>query len=224
MKKSKGSQIIFAILGFFLAAVILSPLIYCLSTSFMTEQEIYASKLVPSRIGLDNYRSALRVAPIFRFILNSTIVACTCTFMQLLTGALAGYAFGSLKFRGRKVLFYLILATMMIPGNAIIIANYLTMAKLQALDSYRALILPYMTSAFCIFNMRQAFLSLPSDLQEAATIDGCNSLQFFCACRSAADASVAWGTGHLHFLTNLESVSLATACDQHHQPAYRADW
>ncbi|HHT14358.1 MAG: carbohydrate ABC transporter permease [Christensenellales bacterium] len=179
MKKSKGSQIIFAILGFFLAAVILSPLIYCLSTSFMTEQEIYASKLVPSRIGLDNYRSALRVAPIFRFILNSTIVACTCTFMQLLTGALAGYAFGSLKFRGRKVLFYLILATMMIPGNAIIIANYLTMAKLQALDSYRALILPYMTSAFCIFNMRQAFLSLPSDLQEAATIDGCNSLQFF---------------------------------------------
>ncbi len=162
-----------------MAAVILSPLLYCLSASFMTEQELYASKLLPSSIGLDNYYSALRVAPIFRFILNSTIVACSCTFMQLLTGSLAGYAFGTLKFKGQKGLFYLFLATMMIPGNAIIIANYLTMANMQVLDTYWALILPYMTSAFCIFNMRQAFKSLPSDLQEAATIDGCNSFEFF---------------------------------------------
>lgn len=172
-------RIVFAVLGFSLAAIIVSPLAYCLSASFMTETELYATKLFPSSFGLDNYHSALKMAPIFRFILNSTIVATSCTALQLITGSLAGYAFGSLKFRGRKALFYLFLATMMIPGNAIIIANYLTMADLKVLDSYWALILPYMTSAFCIFNMRQAFLSLPVELSEAATIDGCSSFQFF---------------------------------------------
>ena len=178
-RTSKGTTLVIAVVSFALAAVIVSPLLYCLSASFMTEKELYATRLLPAALSLDNYRAALRVAPIFTFILNSTFVALACTAAQLLTGSLAGYAFGCLRFRGQKPLFLLFLATMMIPGNAIIIANYLTMAQMKLLNSYWALILPYMTSAFCVFNMRQAYLSLPKELQEAATIDGCNSFQFF---------------------------------------------
>lgn len=178
MNASKRSRLLFTAIGLVLAAVIISPLLYCVSASFMTEQELYASQVFPASFNLSNYAAALRVAPIFRFIANSVFVAVVCTLMQLITGSLAGYAFGCLRFKGSKLLFYVFLSTMMIPGNAIIIANYLTMANLKLLDSYWSLILPYMTSAFCIFNMRQAYMSLPAELNEAAKIDGCNSFQF----------------------------------------------
>ena len=179
MGAGKKSTVVFVIIGFLLALMIVSPLLYCVSASFMTEKELYSTQIIPSSFNLQNYRSALQVAPIFRFIFNSILIACTCTLFQLFTGSLAGYAFGCLKFKGQKVLFYLFLSTMMIPGNAIIIANYLTIANWKLLDTYWALILPYLTSAFCIFNMRQAYKSLPTELIEAATIDGCNSFQFF---------------------------------------------
>ena len=181
MIERKGSKYVFLVINLAIALIIVSPLLYCLSASFMTEAEIFSSrpKLFPNAIHLQNYASALKIAPLFRFILNSAIVATACTMAQLLTGSLAGYSFGILKFKGQKVLFFLFLATMMIPGYAIVIANYLTVASFKLNDTYWALILPYMTSAFCIFNMRQAFMSLPSELNESAKIDGCNSLQFF---------------------------------------------
>lgn len=182
MIEKKWKKYLFLLLNAVLALIIVTPLLYCLSASFMTEAEIFSSKpkfLPNSFQNISNYQSALRIAPLFRFILNSGIVAISCTALQLITGALAGYAFGVLKFKGQKPLFFLFLATMMIPGNAIIIANYLTIATFSLNDTYWALILPFMTSAFCIFNMRQAFMSLPTELSESAKIDGCNSLQFF---------------------------------------------
>lgn len=179
MVAEKRNSIVFFVIALFWGLIILSPLLYCVSASFMTEKELYAARILPSSLTFNNYAAALQVAPIFRFILNSVLVASVCTLCQLITGSLAGYAFGCLHFKGQKVVFYLFLATMMIPGNAIIIANYLTMVNLKLIDTYWALILPYMTSAFCIFNMRQAYKSLPVELMEAATIDGCNSFQFF---------------------------------------------
>ena len=178
-KKINVSSIVFFLIGLVLAIIIASPLLYCVNASFMTEAQIYQTLIFPSELYLGNYTDALRIAPIFTFVLNSTFVAFVCTFMQLLTGSFAGYAFALLKFKGQKTLFYLFLATMMIPGNAIIISNYLTMAHLKMLDTHWALFLPYMTSAFCIFNMRQSFKGIPIELNEAAIIDGCNSLQFF---------------------------------------------
>lgn len=161
--------------------IVVSPLLYAVSASFMTEGEIFSStpNFFPSHLHVDNYRQALKMAPLFQFILNSTIVAVTCTAAQLITGSLAGYAFALLHFRGRRQLFMLFLSTMMIPGQSIIIANYLTIANFKLINSYASLILPYMTGALCIFNMRQAFLSLPRELNESARIDGCNSFQFF---------------------------------------------
>ena len=144
----------------------------------MTEKEIYASNILPSSLSLANYQKALGQAPLFRFILNSFIVSISCVFLQLFTGSLAGFAFGCLSFTGKDALFKIFLATMMIPGNAIIISNYLTMIDFKLIDSYWAMILPYMTSAFCVFNMRQAYKSLPVELQEAALIDGATDFQY----------------------------------------------
>ena len=177
----KKHSVLLAIIGFLLALLVLSPLLYCLSASFMTASELssWPPNLITKTFYWQNYTEAIALAPLFRFILNSAVIALACTAAQLVTGSLAGYAFGTMHFRGQKVMFLLFLATMMIPGQAIIIANYLTVTKLGLIDSYGAMILPYMTSAFCIFNMRQAYMSLPRDLFEAATIDGANTLQTF---------------------------------------------
>lgn len=169
------------VIAIIFALIIISPLLYCFSTSFLTEKEIFAKVYFPTSLYLDNYSAALSQAPLFRFILNSIIVAVTCTFLQLFTGSLAGYAFGCLKFKGQDMIFRLFLCTMMIPGNAIIISNYLTVSNwgLIKAQTLWVLILPYMTSAFCVFNMRQAYKSLPSELLEAANIDGCTTFQAF---------------------------------------------
>lgn len=169
------------VIAIIIALVIISPLLYCFSTSFLTEKEIFAKVYFPTSLYLDNYSAALSQAPLFRFILNSIIVAGSCTFLQLFTGSLAGYAFGCLKFKGQNMIFRLFLCTMMIPGNAIIISNYLTVSNwgLIKAQTLWVLILPYMTSAFCVFNMRQAYKSLPSELLEAANIDGCTTFQTF---------------------------------------------
>lgn len=163
------------------ALLVLIPVFYCFDLSFFTKKEYYAwpPKFLPKAIQWDNYTQALAYAPFFRYILNSVIVATGCMALQLVTGALAGYAFGVLKFCGKKILFILILATMMIPMQTVMVANYLTISKLHLLDSYPGLMAPYCASAFCVFNMRQAFRQFPRSIKEAADIDGCSKLRFF---------------------------------------------
>lgn len=160
---------------------IVMPILYAVALSLMPPDQLYdyPPPVIPRTLFFENYKTALALAPIFRFILNSLIVAAACTAGQLVTGALAGYAFAMLEFKGKKVLFLAMLSTMMIPGQAIIIANYLTISKMGMINTYGALILPYLTSAFCVFNLRQAFLQLPVELREAAAMDGCTSGRFF---------------------------------------------
>lgn len=164
-----------------LALLIVIPILYCFSLSFFTKKEYYAwpPKFLPSAFQLGNYRDALAYAPFFRYILNSLIVSVGCMALQVFTGALAGFAFAMLKFRLKKLLFTLVLGTMMIPMQTVMIANYLTISHLHLLDSYVGLMAPYCVSAFCVFNMRQAFLQFPVSLKEAADIDGCTRLGFF---------------------------------------------
>lgn len=180
MIEKKSTQYIVLVFNILLACVMMLPILYALSISLMSPDRIFAypPELLPNMY-FDNYKDALRMAPIFKFMTNSLIVSTTVTIGQLFTGALAAYAFSILKFKGQKGLFFIILSTMMIPGQAIIIANYLTVSSLNLVDTYAALILPYLTSAFCIFNLRQAFLQLPVELNEAARIDGCGTLTFF---------------------------------------------
>ena len=161
------------------AIIIIVPVIYCFNVSMMDLKEIYGGKFLQSHLTIEIYTRAFQLAPFFTFIKNSLIVSGVITFAQVVTGALAAYAFAMMEFKGKKVLFYIMLATMMIPSQAIIIANYLTIADWGIRNTYAALILPNAAAAFAVFNMRQAFLTLPKEIHEAAEIDGCTQARFF---------------------------------------------
>lgn len=162
--------------GFF----VLCPLLYAVSIAFMESSQLYTLELniLPTNPTWDNYIHAIKSVPLVRFIVNSFIVAGLITFGQIISCSLAAFSFSFLEFKGRNVLFMLVMATMMVPGEAVIISNYLTVSSFGWINSYKALIIPYLTSAMGIFLFRQFYLSFPISLYESAKIDGCSNLRF----------------------------------------------
>ena len=162
------------------AVLIAFPLLLALSYSFMSASEIatYPPPIIPSAPNLDNYATVLNTIPIGRYLLNSFIVSGAVVLGQLITASLAAYAFAFLAFRGRNVLFFVFLSTLMIPWEATIIPNYMTIRSLGWLDTYQGLAVPFMATAFGTFLLRQAFLQIPRELWDAARIDGASSLRF----------------------------------------------
>jgi sn-glycerol 3-phosphate transport system permease protein len=162
------------------ALIVLFPLLYAVGTSVKTAGEVnqYPPSLVPRVFDLSNYPAALRVAPIARFLLNSLIQSGAVTLGQLVTSALAAFAFSYIDFRGRQIVFFLFLSTLMIPAEVTLIPNYLTMRSLGWLNSYPALVAPFLATAFGTFLLRQFFLTVPRELWDAALIDGCSRLRF----------------------------------------------
>ena len=162
---------------------VLLPLLYAVSVAFMPPGELFTTEmnLVPRQPTWDNFRQALVKIPLVRFVCNSFITAGLITAGQIISCSLAAFSFSFLEFKGKNVLFMLVMATMMIPGEATIISNYLTVSQWNWLDSYQVLIVPYLTSAMGIFLFRQFYKSFPISLYESAKIDGCGNLRFiFC--------------------------------------------
>lgn len=160
--------------------IILVPLIYTLSISLVNNDEVYRTLLLPHSIQFGNYINAF-TNPSYNFLMyirNSFIVSTTVMLCQMITCSMAAFAFVFLDFKGSKLLFLMVLATMMVPGEATIIANYLTVARWGWTNSLHVLIVPYMTSAMGIFLMRQNFLTFPKELKEAANLDGCSNWRF----------------------------------------------
>ena len=158
----------------------LFPLLYAVSVSIMPSDELFTMEmnLIPQSPTLGNYVRALTQVPLTRFILNSFLVAGCITLGQILTCSLAAFAFAFLDFKGKNVLFMLVMATMMVPGEATIISNYLTVSSMGILDTYIVLILPSLTSAMGIFLFRQFYMTFPMSLYESAKLDGCGNLRF----------------------------------------------
>ena len=160
--------------------IILVPLIYTLSISLVNPDQVYKTLLFPHTIQFSNYINAF-TNPSYHFLLyirNSFIVSTTVMLCQMITASMAAFAFVFLEFKGRKLLFLAVLATMMVPGEATIIANYLTVARWGWTNSLHVLIVPYMTSAMGIFLLRQSYMTFPKELKEASTIDGCSNWRF----------------------------------------------
>ena len=134
--------------------------------------------LLPKNPTFKNFRDALVNVPLLRFIFNSFLMASCITLGQIITCSLAAFAFSFLDFKGKGVLFAVVMATMMVPGEATIISNYLTVGKLGMLDTYPVLIVPYLTSAMGIFLFRQFYMTFPKSLYESAKLDGCTNLKF----------------------------------------------
>lgn len=163
-----------------LGAIVLLPLLYALSVAFMPSGELFTTELtlLPKAPTWDNFKGALAKIPVLRFVANSILVAGLITLGQIVSCSLAAFSFSFLDFKGKELLFMLVMATMMIPGEATIISNYLTVSSWGWLDSYQVLIVPYLTSAMGIFLFRQFYLTFPISLYESAKIDGCRNLRF----------------------------------------------
>lgn len=163
-----------------MALFILFPLLYAVSVSLMPGEELFTMEmnLLPKHPDFGNYLRAWTQVPLLRFVLNSFLVAGCITIGQILTCSLAAFAFSFLNFKGKNVLFMLVMATMMVPGEATIISNYLTVSSLGILDTYLVLILPSLTSAMGIFLFRQFYMTFPMSLYESAKLDGCGNLRF----------------------------------------------
>ena len=162
------------------AMLILAPLLYAVSIAFMPSSELFTLdlNLIPKEPTLDNFIQALQRIPLLRFVLNSFLVAGLITAGQIISCSLAAFSLHFLDFKGKNAVFMLIMSTMMLPGEATIISNYLTISGWGWLDTYQALIVPYLTSAMGIFLFRQFFQSFPISLYESARLDGCGNLRF----------------------------------------------
>ncbi len=160
---------------------VIFPLYNALVISLVSDADVsqYPPPLYPTSIHLENFPRALTLAPLPRYLLNSIVQSSIVTFGQLLLAGLAAYAFAFIPFRGKQVMFLVFLSTMMIPWEATVIPNYLTIRSLRWTDTFQGLAAPFLATAFGTFLLRQFFLSIPKDLQDAASIDGCSHLRFF---------------------------------------------
>lgn len=125
-----------------------------------------------------NYVSAWKSAPFGIYYLNTVFVSTATTLAEVVLCAMAAYAFALMNFPGKNVVFALFLSTMMIPGEVLLVPNFITISRLGWIDTYYALIIPWIVSVFAIFLLRQHFLTLPKELQDAAKIDGCSHWRF----------------------------------------------
>jgi multiple sugar transport system permease protein len=158
------------------AVFMAAPFVLMLATALMgyAQTVAYPPEFWPRPATLENFRKALTETPLLRYLSNSLLVAGVTVIGQVLTGSMAGFAFARLRFKGRDALFFAVLATMMVPVYVTLVPLYTMMASLGWVDTYQALILPGLTGAFGIFLFRQWFLNLPSELEDAARIDGCS--------------------------------------------------
>jgi len=176
-----GKSIVYAILVLY-AIVTLVPFLWALSSSFKTLEEIVSGSmnLVPQNFTLDNYKQIFIEQELFpRWLFNSVLVAVSVTMLNLLFNSMAGYALARLSFPGRKTIFIIILAVLMIPAQVTMIPNYLILKQLGWLNSYQGMIVPAMINATFIFMMRQFFINFPKELEEAAALDGLSRIGIF---------------------------------------------
>ena len=157
------------------------PLLWCVLLSFKSNGEIMSAEapFLPTKLVLDGYRRVLEDAPFFQWLFNSIVTAVAATALTAFTSCVAGYIFAKFRFRGKTVLFFAILATMMVPFQVTMIPLYLIVNKMQMLDSLLALIVPYMVSGFGVFLCRQFAESIPTEIIESGRIEGAGEWRIF---------------------------------------------
>jgi multiple sugar transport system permease protein len=157
-------------------ATMIVPFLWMVITSLKTTDQIFTwpPVWIPKPVVWYNYVKATSYFPFFRYLQNTAFITVFIVIGQLFTCSMGGYAFARLRFPGREAVFLLYLATMMVPGQVTIIPLYLWFKALGWLDTYYAIIVPGLFSAFGTFMLRQFFLTLPRELEDAALVDGCS--------------------------------------------------
>lgn len=161
--------------------IFLLPFIWSISTSLKPMSDLFqvTPNLIPSEIRWANYADVLDFVPFAQIYANTIIVTVARVIGQVFLASLAAFAFSRLRFPGRDLLFFLLLAGLMVPQQVLMIPNYALMRQLGWLDTYQGLVIPLLFSAFGTFLLRQYFLSIPADFQEAATLEGANPFQIY---------------------------------------------
>ena len=177
MYDSSGfSRVLDTTAAWMLAILWALPLFYAIWTAFHpAEFSTRFSLMAP--LTLENFANAWKAAPFARYFVNTIMLVTLTTGMQLVLCTLAAYAFARYDFKGKGIAFALILMQLMIMPDVLVVENYTTMSRIGVLDSTLAISLPYMASAFGIFLLRQTFKSVPKELEEAAAVEGANTLQ-----------------------------------------------
>jgi multiple sugar transport system permease protein len=182
-QQSTGRVVLRYVVLSLLALLFISPLLFMLVTSFKTRAEAGAvpPSWIPSSPTVDAYREILTApgTPVMRWFLNSVVAAVANAALVVATAALAAYPLARMEFRGKKIIFSIIIATLFVPPVILTIPNYLIVGELRWLDTLVAVIVPTAAGAFGVFFLRQFFLSLPRELEEAALLDGANRFQTF---------------------------------------------
>ena len=167
------------VVAILLGIIIIFPLIYCFLSSFKTPSEFLNPKLFPSSfLYLDNFKNALERGNLLRYTLNSFVIAFVGTAVRMVLSILAAYAFTFYDFKGKNFFFFLILGTMMIPGDVLLVTNYLTVSKMHLLNTYLGVMIVSFVSASQMFMLRQRFKTIPKDMREASSMDGYGDLWF----------------------------------------------
>jgi multiple sugar transport system permease protein len=177
------SKVIIYLLCLAVSAVMLIPLLWLVRSSFMGLKQIFVfpPQWIPDPWQFDNYPKALTTIPFFRYFLNTLTILVPSVIGTVATSALAAYGFSRLRWPGRDVVFNILMTTLMLPYVVTLIPTFLMWAKLGLINTYWPLVLPnwFGGGIFFIFLLRQFFMTLPTELDEAATIDGANPLQIF---------------------------------------------
>jgi multiple sugar transport system permease protein len=164
-----------------LACLWLAPIVWTVSTSLRTPAQSFSlpPKWLPTDLAFSNYSQVFESVPFGQILANSIKVSVAIVLGQIVTASLAGYAFARLNFPGKNFLFILLMASLMVPGQATIIPVFLLIKWFGLADTLWSLILPAWVSAFGVFFMRQAFMQIPQDLVDAAKIDGAGQWHIF---------------------------------------------
>ncbi|MBW7453601.1 carbohydrate ABC transporter permease [Paenibacillus sepulcri] len=170
------------VLSLLLGLIVAFPLFYAILAGFKTEGEFgsFPPTVLPDSFSyLENFKEVLFNTMIPRFMLNSFMIALIVTLVRLLISTLAAYALAFINFPGRKFMFVFILGTMMIPSEALLISNFITVSKLHLLNSYLGIMIVFFVSAGQVFMFRQGFKTISGTLREAAFLDGCGDFKFY---------------------------------------------
>ena len=162
--------------------IMVGPFLWLLATSLKSGSEnifAYPPQFIPENPTLSNFGAVLEYFPFFTYLFNSTVVAILTVAANLLFCSLAAYPLARMNFRGKNIVFILIISTMMIPFQLLMIPIYILALNLGLQNTYLGLVLPHATTAFGIFLMRQAFLTIPYELDESARMDGANAFQIW---------------------------------------------
>lgn len=157
-----------------LALMTVAPLVFMLSMSFKEGNEVFASNVIPARPTLDNFLYVFTQIDFFRFLANTLFVSATVTVIALFFHSMAGYALARLRFPGRELIFLAMFSTFLISLPVIIVPLFILVRSLGLLNSYAGLVIPAIFNAFGIFLLRQFYLGIPREIEEAAVMDGCS--------------------------------------------------